>query len=337
MTSAERREVRYWRRKAKRDAKKDKTKFEEVIAVNTLWKSMKECFRGVGWKASTQNVRYQQLTTLSKLYRSLHKEKYKSVGFCNFQKKERGKTRDIQATHITERIVQKCLCKYLWKVFTPNLIKYNSASQKGRGVTYARKEFIRAYKSNNEWVLTYDIKSYFANIDHSTSKRLFKRFIMDEKTLRLCYQLIDEFEGETGVGLGSEISQILAIVYLNDIDHEGENRGDYGRYMDDGYFFGSRKAVRKFRKYLEKDLVRIGLRLNKKTQENRVKNGAVFLKRLHKGEEVLFTSQCRKNIMRRCKKLQNLPEEKQEMAYNAYRAIVSETTERRDRYAFLWR
>ena len=64
MTSEERREMRYQRRKAAREAKKDKTPFEQVFSLENLWKSIKKCFRGVGWKASTQRIKVSQLTTL---------------------------------------------------------------------------------------------------------------------------------------------------------------------------------------------------------------------------------------------------------------------------------
>lgn len=336
MTSEERREMRYQRRKAAREAKKDKTPFEQVFSLENLWKSIKKCFRGVGWKASTQRIKVSQLTTLYTLYKKLYNGTYKSRGFCAFTLKERGKTREILATHITERIVQKCLCTYLWKGITPCLVKWNSASQKGRGVKYARDEFKRAFRLRERWVFTFDIHSYFASIRHDEAKRFLARRIGDERILRLCYQFVDEFDGEVGVGLGSEISQVIAIGYLNEIDHEGERRGDYGRYMDDGYFFGERDEVARFRAFVETSLKKKGLALNEKTQAKKTRSGAVFLKRLHKGRDVRFTAKCRQHLLGRVKLLYSLSRERREAAYNSYRALVLETTERRERYAMLW-
>lgn len=38
--------------------------------------------------------------------------KYKSGGFYEFTIMERGKLRHIKSVHISERVVQKCLCDY---------------------------------------------------------------------------------------------------------------------------------------------------------------------------------------------------------------------------------
>ena len=221
-------------------------------------------------------------------------------------------------------------------MITPCLVKWNSASQKGRGVKYARDEFKRAFRLRERWVFTFDIHSYFASIRHDEAKRFLARRIGNERILRLCYQFVDEFDGEVGVGLGSEISQVIAIGYLNEIDHEGERRGDYGRYMDDGYFFGDRGEVARFRAFVETSLEKKGLALNEKTQAKKTRSGAVFLKRLHKGREVRFTAKCRQHLLGRVKRLYSLSRERREAAYNSYRALVLETTERRERYAMLW-
>ncbi len=339
MTSKERKEARFRRRKAKRDAKKNKVTFEDVFTVENLWQAMKRCFRCVGWKASTQKVRITQLSTLYLLHSKLHNGTYKSKPFYEFDIKERGKTRHIQATHITERIVQKCLCTALWKVITPVLVSTNSASQNGKGVQYARDLFARSCWSHNDgYVLTYDIKSYFASVRHDEAKKMFAKYLADERLVKLCEQFIDEFPGEVGVGLGSELSQVIAICYLNGIDHIGEQYGAYGRYMDDGYLFGKRDAVMAFASDIRSRLARLGLTLNEKTQINKARNGATFLKRVYKGGKIMMTAKCRRNILRRVKKLQKVDEGRREASYQTYRAIVMETNEPRSRFAILnWR
>ena len=300
---------------------------------------MRRCFRGVGWKASVQKVRVTQLSTIYTLYSKLHAGTYKSKPFYEFDIKERGKTRHIQATHITERIVQKCLCAALWQAITPSLVKTNSASQKGRGVQHSRELFARAYRAHiDEYVLTYDIHSYFASIRHNVAKAMLARRLADERLVALCCQFIDEFAGDVGVGLGSELSQVIAILYLNEIDHQGEQIGAYGRYMDDGYLFGQKDEVMAFASALSVRLAAIGLSLNSKTQINKACHGATFLKRVYKDGKVLMAAKCRQNILRRCKKIQSVDDERREASYQTYRAIVMETDEPKARFAILgWR
>ena len=336
MTSEERREARYRRRKAKREAHKSPITFEEVFSVDNLWAAMRRCFRGVGWKASVQKVRVTQLTTLYVLYSKLHDGTYKSKPFFEFDIHERGKVRHIQATHISERIVQKCLCTALWQVMTPTLIRTNSASQKGRGVQYARKHFADAYRAHrDEYVLTFDVHSYFASIRHDEAKAIFARRLADERLVRLCCQFVDEFKGDVGVGLGSELSQVIAICYLNGIDHLGEQNGAYGRYMDDGYLFGQRETVRAFASAIKGRLAALGLSLNDKTQVNRAREGATFLKRVYRDGKVMMGGSCRRNSLRRVKKLRDVCDERREASYQTYRAIVMETNEPRARFAIL--
>ena len=55
--------------------------------------------------------------------------------------------------------------------------------------------------------------------------------------MRLVNGFIDDF-GEVGLGLGSQISQVSALMYPNKLDHyikEELRIQAYGRYMDDGY------------------------------------------------------------------------------------------------------
>ena len=69
---------------------------------------------------------------------------------------------------------------------------------------------------------------------------------MDDRLYTLFCDFVDDFrlmktadkEAHRGVGLGSEVSQIIALDYASPIDHYVKDvRGihGYGRYMDDGY------------------------------------------------------------------------------------------------------
>ena len=115
MNGEERHKVRYLRRKAKRDEKKaaamrEYDNFDKVFTFDNLWKAYRKCVCGVGWKASTQIYRNRPITNIARVLNALRSGTYKSKGFYAFTVIERGKTRHIKSVHISERVVQRCLC-----------------------------------------------------------------------------------------------------------------------------------------------------------------------------------------------------------------------------------
>ena len=117
MTSEERREIRYQRRKAKRDEARLKRSqscgdFDEVFSFRHLYLAGKKCCKGVYWKNSTQRYVGNLIPNVASTWTALHTGKFKHRGFHEFYIMERGKKRHIRSVHITERAVQKCLCDY---------------------------------------------------------------------------------------------------------------------------------------------------------------------------------------------------------------------------------
>ena len=117
MTSADRREARFQRRRAKRTAARLKRSmecgdFEEVFSFRHLYLSGKKCCKGVYGKNSTQRYIGNLIANTAKLHRELLDGTFKHKGFHEFELMERGKKRHIRSVHISERVVQKCLCDY---------------------------------------------------------------------------------------------------------------------------------------------------------------------------------------------------------------------------------
>lgn len=218
------------------------TSFDNVVDFGNLLDSAKSCCKGVRWKQSTQNFEMDMLINVAKIQKELVNGKFKSKGFKTFYIKERGKTRKIQAVHITERVVQKALCKYVLKpVIEPKLIAGNGATIKGKGTHYTidriKSDLRKAYRlyGNNFYVLKMDFHNYFGSIRHDIILGMVRPLI-DCKSFKLLEHFVRNFDGDAGIGLGSEVSQILAIFYLNPLDHyikEHFHIKGYERYMDD--------------------------------------------------------------------------------------------------------
>ncbi len=82
-------------------------------------------------------------------------------------------------------------------------------------------------------------------------------------------RIIDSFPGEVGLGLGSQISQIMELLVLNGLDHFIKERLHikyYIRYMDDFILIHPDKDYLKYcLTEINKKIIELGLELNKKT------------------------------------------------------------------------
>lgn len=294
MTSEERREARYQRRKARRAEKKAAQcamcdNFDWVFSYEHLYHSYKMCRRNVAWKASVQKYMTQAPLNVLQTYTRLMNGKFKTTGFFEFDIMERGKKRHIRSVTISERVVQRCLCDYaLVPVLCRTFVYDNGASMKNKGYTFASKRLTQHlhehYRKHGQdgYILLFDFSKFFDRVSHKLVKDILHKEFSDERLLALTEHFIDAF-GSIGMGLGSQISQILALASANKLDHYIKEvcgiRG-YGRYMDDGYLIHPDKA------YLQKCLEGIKaicdeleITLNtKKTQIVKLSHGFTYLK-----------------------------------------------------------
>lgn len=264
--------------------------FREVMSYRHLRICAKECTKGVRWKPSVQNFDINALQWTAELHRQLLDHSYRSKGFYKFWLLERGKMRYIRSVHISERCVQKCANNYGVKlVVEPRLIYDNGASRKNKGTEFAikrlRKHLATHYRKYRRQggILTLDFRDYFNSIPHGRLYKLLRKVIADDELYRLVRYFIACF-GDRGLGLGSELSQISAILYPNMLDHyikEQLRIKGYARYMDDSYLIHHNiDYLRKCLKDIEQILDEIGLELNPKTKITRFMGGSfVFLKR----------------------------------------------------------
>lgn len=263
--------------------------FEDVASYNSLYNAAKQAALGVRWKVSVQRYLLNIMENTVNARKKLLNGEDVRKGFICFDVNERGKVRHIRSVHFSERVVQKSLCKnILLPVLTHNIIRDNSASQKGKGTKFATDELVKHLRKfynkhgRNGYILLIDFKSYFDNIDHDCLKKQYRKYIKDEKLLTLTDSFVDAF-GEKGLGLGSETSQIHAITYTNSIDHFIKDVCGikyYGRYMDDSYIISDnkQKLIALIEKLKEK-FGSLGIIISsKKTFITDLKHGFVFLK-----------------------------------------------------------
>lgn len=175
----------------------------------------------------------------------------------------------------------------LYEDITEHFIYDNCACQTGKGTDFCLKrikkhmcDFYRKHGKDG-WVLKMDIHHFFPSTRHDVAKAAIAKRVGDEKARDCVFDVIDSFGGDVGIGLGSQISQLVELAVLDDLDHFIKERlgiKHYVRYMDDLVLIHKDKEYLKYCwKEIEKQLNAIGLELNEKTTMYPLKQGVKFL------------------------------------------------------------
>lgn len=121
---------------------------------------------------------------------------------------------------------------------------------------------------------------YFPSIRHDIAKAAIRKRVKDAQIAERACEIVDSF-GEIGIGLGSQVSQLVALAVLDDLDHYIKERlriKHYVRYMDDFVLIHHDKEyLQKCRAEISEQLRAIGLQLNKKTALYPLRQGVKIL------------------------------------------------------------
>lgn len=260
--------------------------YEDVISFDSLYKGLKKSCRNVRWKDSVTGYEANALKNTYRLRQSLLNGTYGIDEYQRFTVYE-PKKRDIVATRIKDRQFQRSLCDNgFYEQMTKSFIYDNCACLKGKGVDFALNRMTahlqKYYRKHGTegWVLKCDIRHYFQSIPHDVAKAAIRKRVSDEAmALRAC-EIVDSF-GDVGLGLGSQVSQLVALAVLDDTDHYIKERlgiKHYVRYMDDFVLIhADRDFLKHCRAEIEGKLGEIGLTLNGKTALFPLSRGVKFL------------------------------------------------------------
>lgn len=306
--------------------------FEKACRLSELMKATRQCANNVRWKESVQNYEDKALLKNYVLAKEIRKGTYKISPYIQFYVQE-PKERLIHATRIRDRVWQRSMCNNgIYDDMTNGLIYDNAACQKGKGVDFAierlreqLRRYFRKNQTNKGWAAHLDVRHYFPSTPHSAAKDTLRKRIHDPDFLRHVEAIVDSFSdsqqetkpdefGQRGIHLGSQISQLIQLGTLDQIDHHLKERMHvqcYARYMDDFVIVDkSREHLMECVRYVEKSLHSIGLSLNKKSTVQPLEHGITYL-RLHfkltqSGKVVLRIDH--KAITKERKKLRKLKE-----------------------------
>lgn len=248
--------------------------------------------KNVKWKPSIQKYELDLFKNIFRAYDSILNLNEDPLSFFIFQINERGKMRTIQSVNVNERVIQHLLCdEILEPVITKSIIYDNGASIKNKGLSFSINRLAyhlhNFYRLNNEsnkgYILLIDFEKFFESLSHEQLHDMVNSLFTNEVIKTALNRIIDSFD--CGLGLGCQVCQLLAIYYINGIDHyikEALRIKWYGRYMDDSYFIcKTKEECEELLNILIPLYNKIGIRINvKKTKIIDLSNESfIFLKK----------------------------------------------------------
>ena len=278
--------------------------YEDIYDINNIMMVYNEVCRNTKNKRRVNTYKEYKCLYISKIHNVLKNREY-TVGPYNVFTIYEPKERRIVSQNMFDKIVNHLVARFiLMPALFPSLIPENVASRKGLGTKAGielMNEFSRKCKIKYKkyYILKCDITKFFASIDHDVLKEKLRRKIKDKEALKIVFDIIDS--EEQGLGIGNMTSQVLAVFYLNDMDHfikEKLKIKYYVRYQDDFILLHHSKeylnyCLGEIDKYVTKEK----LELNKKTRIYSNNNNFIYLGRSRFGKYAKYRS-----VKRRLKK-----------------------------------
>jgi len=250
MTSDERREVRYQRRKQRRLERKiqrsnDIGQLQDVFRYSDFYKTGKKCCNGVRWKNSTQKFELHLFSGTAKRRQLILESSWEPHKYVHFIISERGKTRPIDAPRIEDRQIHKSLTKnVLLPLYLPEMIWNNGASLPKKGFRFSQEEMKKDLRSHYRKygregnIILIDFKQFFPSAPHRPIYDRHDKLIFDDKIKALADSVVSNVQDKKGMPLGVEPSQAEMIALPSSIDNYIKCQLSIkhaGHYMDDYY------------------------------------------------------------------------------------------------------
>lgn len=275
--------------------------YQNLYKFENIQSAFNEVCKNTKHKKKVARFKEYKCIYISRIYNILQTKTYKPGSYNVFTIYE-SKKRRIVSQNMQDKVINHLVARHiLYPALLPCLLDVNVASRKGLGTSEGIRLAMNFHKIckvkyKTYYILKCDISKFFASINHDILKEKLKRRIKDKDALKIIFDIIDI--EENGLSIGAMTSQILAIFYLNDMDHfikETLKIKYFLRYQDDFLLFHpSKQYLRYCLKELEKFLKKEKLILNKKTRIYKSTNNFIFLGRKPNGNYAKFRDVRRK-------------------------------------------
>lgn len=266
--------------------KRKKNLYNNMCDLDKITQTIKHVASRIRNKRRKLDLNRNSFMYATKVFKMLDDKTYtpsKPNRFTLFESKKR----NIVSLRTVDKIVNNLVAKYILEpAILPCLINKNVASREKLGTAAAieaHMDYRRKYDHNFKtyYILKADISKFFPSMNQDIVMKKLKTRIKDRDALDILSKFV--YMEESGLAIGATTSQLIAIFYLNDLDHyitENLKLKDYIRYQDDFLIFSESKeklqyALEKIKELLAKD----GLKLNKKTKIMNNKGQYIFVGR----------------------------------------------------------
>ncbi len=216
--------------------------YNQLITLENLYRSWEKFKKSKSSRDDVDKFAVNLFTNLLKIKNDLEQNKFVHDSYQNFIVFD-VKTRIIHKATIRDRIVNRLMYDELVKIFDKKFIFDSYSCRKGKGTLRALERYkyffgkITKNYTKQAWVLKFDIKKCFQNVDTEILKNLLQKQICESNFLNLNFSIIDSFKKyDMGLPLGNLTSQIYLNIYLHQLDFYCKNTLKikyYIRYADD--------------------------------------------------------------------------------------------------------
>lgn len=213
---------------------------EDRVSCLEMVRAIGKCARGVRWKPEVADMCLpgHRLRAAVRLSGQLNRGTWRPSRLRRLEVRL-PKPRTVMYPGFSERVVHRALVDArLYRELTRPLVHDSCACQRGKGPHYALRRLLcqlsRLRLTGSEWLVRLDVRHFFDSLDHGVLRILVNRHVSSPADRRVVMTHVNRFP--RGISLGSQLSQMLANLYLSGLDHHLLERCRvlaFSRYADD--------------------------------------------------------------------------------------------------------
>jgi len=187
--------------------------------------------------------------------------------------KPSGGVRLLGIPTVIDRVIQQAIAQVLTPIFDEHFHNSSYGFRPNRNAHMAIAQGLRDMNEGYHWIVDIDLEKFFDTVNHDRLMNLVSRKITDGDVISLIRKYLvsgimvngEYEESPVGTPQGGNLSPLLSIILLNELDQELERRGlHFVRYADDCIIlvkseFAARRVMRSVTRYIEETL---GLTVN---------------------------------------------------------------------------